>query len=755
MKKAKIFFILTLSLVALNSPAQLVVEPFQAKSPVDLRAKKVSPKVPSTLVLQKKAQTEERWSDCISQAKVNLKKHAVIKQWVMASYLVCAKEHADSSAKNINSLQLAIKAFDKDLEMQSQGPWKDSLFSAMIDARIALLLASVKTDSKMAWEQVEILLSHASLLDKSQIATIYLKAGELAQAKAQLKAAQNFFEESLSRQESRSVRDKLNSVLFALGEVKNEASKSVDSPERITEEEEKFETRVRSANKESDNLALLDDCVVYLLSYPNGRRAKWAHDKVTDIYLNLFDKSSDGNSSEVREQALRTILKADASRLADWAKILHRRGEFLGSLQLAEKALQTQGSSANAAVLLYIAGRSAQFTGAYAKAQKYFETYIAQHPAAEDVAEVHFRLALSHLRQAQASSAIAVFEKLLLLKKSDRYELSSLYWMVRSLQATNNPRALTLTDEILKKYPFSYYGLRLALERASGKLVWPTALEQKQTLKGNYYLLGFEKKAFSRMNLLAENSWLKEAYAEAMVLPTPRDAQAKVLLAQKLSHLEIYPGAIRLINEAGDLDPELRSLDVINLSLPDPHRSIVEGEASRQKLNPILIKSLIRQESAFGPYAISSSKAYGLMQLIGPTAQEVAGEIGLQNLKMPDQVFHPEINVKMGSYYISKMINQFGGNVPLGLAAYNAGPQRMKYFVKARPEVQIQTQKASSDAWDEMWFDEVPWFETSFYVKAILRNSIMYKLAEKAREPQPDQRLVSFGPVLWADLVLK
>lgn len=757
MNKFISFSLLVISFFVSQAHAQLVVEELKAKSPLDLPGKKTAAsKASNTLVQQKRAELEYRWSDCVGLAKTNLKKYSVIKQWVMVSYLTCATEQS-AAGKYIPQLQTAVKAFDKDPEMKWEGPWRDSLKEAAVNARLLLLESLLKSDQKAAWAEVETLLSSPDLIDKSQMAVVYMHAGELAQAKAQLKAAQNFYEESLLRQETRVARDKLNSVMFALGQTKSEIdnAKSNEGSEQLSEAEERFETRVKSAAKDNDNISLLEDCVSYLLSYPNGKRAKWAHDKVTDIYLNLSEKGSDSQFVGTRDQALKTILKSDSSRLSDWARILHRRGEFVGSLQLAEKALQSQSASANAAVLLYIAGRSAEFTGAYVKAQKYFEIYLSQHSAAEDAVEVAFRLALTHLRQSQASSAIAVFEKLLLMKRNDRYELSSMYWMVRSLQATNNPRALTLTDEILQKYPFSYYGLRLALERSSGKLNWPTALEQKQVLKGSYFMLSFEKKVLTRMNLLAENNWLREAYVEATLLPTPRDAQAKVLLAQKLNHLEIYPGAIRLINEAGDINPELRSLDVINLSLPSPHQLLVETEAVKQNLNPILVKSLIRQESAFGPYAVSSSKAYGLMQLIGPTAQEVAGEIGLQNLKMPNEVFHPEINVRMGSYYISKMITQFGGNVPLGLAAYNAGPQRMKNFVKSRIEVQGQMEKASSDPWDEMWFDEVPWFETSFYVKAILRNSIMYKLAEKARAPSPDQRLVSFGPVLWADLVLK
>jgi len=193
---------------------------------------------------------------------------------------------------------------------------------------------------------------------------------------------------------------------------------------------------------------------------------------------------------------------------------------------------------------------------------------------------------------------------------------------------------------------------------------------------------------------------------------------------------------------------------VITLTLPQIYKDLIQEQAIRQKLSPYLVRSLIRQESAFGPRATSTSNAYGLMQLIGPTAQEVATELGLRGISIPEDVFMPENNIQMGTYYIAKMIKQFAGHVPLGLAAYNAGPHRLKLFVEARKEVSDQMQKYSSDPLDEMWFDELPWYETSFYVKAILRNAILYQLAEKASAKDPDQRRVQFGSVLWANLVL-
>lgn len=718
-----------------------------------------------SLAQQKKAEGDRKWVECVNLARSNFGKYASIKGWILPSWLRCARELGEEK-KSTESLTQALKAVEANLSLQLAGPWKNQIFTEMVKARFVLIENTEKSNPTETWRQIDLLLEQKDRLDRPQKARLYEKAGELSQAKAQLKAAQFFYEESLSEQDAKATRDKLSSILFALNDKATEKKTTAETEEKglTSENEEKFEDRIRASVKSNDAMVLLEDCISYLNRFPTGRRAKWAHEKVLDIYSGLLelpssDKEKLERSQALQNRALSLMERADATRISEWARQLHRKSDYIGSQRLAEKALESLQKSNSAAILLYVAGRSSQIRGDYKRAKKHLEQYVEMHGGGEDVVEVLFRLGLTHIRLGQASSAVAIFEKLLAQKNIDRYELSSRYWLARCLQSTNNTRALTEVQMIMDKYPFSYYGLRLRLERGGGFLDWPTPLKATKPISGEYYLAPAQKKILDRLQLLANNGWFYEATLELADLPTPNEAMVKVLLAKKLTDLHLYPLAIRMINEAGDLDSDLRALDVVSMSFPQVYKNLIEAQSLKQKLNPTLVRSLIRQESAFGLRAVSTSNALGLMQLIPPTAQEVATELGMRNVLIPEDVFNPEINVQMGTYYIAKMIRQFGGNVPMGLAAYNAGPTRMNGFVHARTEIKDLMAQPSSDPWDEIWFDEIPWFETSFYVKAILRNAMIYKVSEKTFEAgvsaAADQRRVQFGSVLWSDLVLQ
>lgn len=94
---------------------------------------------------------------------------------------------------------------------------------------------------------------------------------------------------------------------------------------------------------------------------------------------------------------------------------------------------------------------------------------------------------------------------------------------------------------------------------------------------------------------------------------------------------------------------------------------MIKEASQKYKVPETLIQSVIKQESAFNPFAVSKAGAQGLMQLMPETAKE----LGVKD------VFNPKENINGGTKYLRELLNKFDGNVPLSLAAYNAGPKRV------------------------------------------------------------------------------
>ncbi len=109
--------------------------------------------------------------------------------------------------------------------------------------------------------------------------------------------------------------------------------------------------------------------------------------------------------------------------------------------------------------------------------------------------------------------------------------------------------------------------------------------------------------------------------------------------------------------------PPLRA----NRPSPQALEPIIQEASRRHKLPPALIKAVIRVESNFNPAATSPKGAQGLMQLMPQTAAE---------LQVQDP-YDLQDNVMAGSRYLRQLLEKFGFRLPLALAAYNAGPNRV------------------------------------------------------------------------------
>ncbi len=133
-----------------------------------------------------------------------------------------------------------------------------------------------------------------------------------------------------------------------------------------------------------------------------------------------------------------------------------------------------------------------------------------------------------------------------------------------------------------------------------------------------------------------------------------------------------------------------------------------------KKVNPIVILALIRQESGFNPKARSLPGARGLMQIMPSTAKDL-------QIKGVYELFDPQKNLKAGIMYFEKLLTTFDNNLVYALAAYNAGPNRVKQWIKT-------TFKSTNPLLE---IENIPFKETKQYVKLIYRNIFFYNLLHK------------------------
>ena len=138
-----------------------------------------------------------------------------------------------------------------------------------------------------------------------------------------------------------------------------------------------------------------------------------------------------------------------------------------------------------------------------------------------------------------------------------------------------------------------------------------------------------------------------------------------------------------------------------------------------QSHNWTLAHAIMRQESQFDKAAVSHAGARGLMQLMPGTARETSGKIAMAY--RPDALtVDTDYNIQLGSTYIQRMLDYYGGSYPLAIAAYNGGPGNVNKWLKTYGDP-----RTGSIGMME-WIEKIPLTETRDYVYRVLENAVMY-----------------------------
>jgi soluble lytic murein transglycosylase len=288
------------------------------------------------------------------------------------------------------------------------------------------------------------------------------------------------------------------------------------------------------------------------------------------------------------------------------------------------------------------------------------------------------------------------------------YRYPALYWAGRARELAGGDAA-ELYGQILADAPRSYYGLlasaRIGRANEGGATV-PISLptEPREAIAND--------PGFARVELLRRINLGEDAAQELedVVQDAAGDPIRLYGLAGAYVEVERYHMALRIMRrhfqaQATTGDPSLPRA-FWEMFYPWGWRDDVLAAAQDVKLDPYLVAAVVREESSYYPRAVSRTGARGLMQLMPTTARLLAPAGDLDD---------PVFNIQLGTRFLAGLLREFT-DPRLALAAYNAGPNRVRQWWAARRSDDI-----------EVFVEQIPFDETRLYVKKVVLSWDEYR----------------------------
>ncbi|MEW8208863.1 MAG: transglycosylase SLT domain-containing protein, partial [Candidatus Thiodiazotropha taylori] len=287
------------------------------------------------------------------------------------------------------------------------------------------------------------------------------------------------------------------------------------------------------------------------------------------------------------------------------------------------------------------------------------------------------------------------------LSASEKEQAQWQYWHARALTKLDRENeARAILKQLSQER--SYYGFMAANQLGVPPKLEHIALQSDQTISAVMALNPGLQRA-RELHMLKRPMSARREWNLALKKATPEELKAAAHLAQNWN----WPSQ-SIITLA-----KLRHWNDLELRFPLAHQETITGQARGHGIDRAWVYAILRQESAFISDARSSAGARGLMQLMPKTAKQVAKELKHSPLKL-DDLFRPEVNIRLGTGYLNKIYRQLQENPVLATAAYNAGPHRVKSWL---PD---QTQAT------DIWIETIPFHETREYLKRVLAYTVIY-----------------------------
>ena len=285
------------------------------------------------------------------------------------------------------------------------------------------------------------------------------------------------------------------------------------------------------------------------------------------------------------------------------------------------------------------------------------------------------------------------------------------YWLGKTYKKLGDKELSIEWYNKAAKYLTTYYGQLAFMElNPNAKFELSKDIEVKKEYR-DYF---FKKEIVKLIYLLDELD--EDKYTKHMLRHLANDnveGGSEILAAELSTNIERFDFAIQISKIASY---EKRFHNKYNYPIISTPKYI----NGRKIPESAFILSIIRQESEFDLSANSHAGAKGLMQLMPYTAKLVAKQANLPYSKSR-LTTDPEYNINLGSHYIAGLILEYEGAYPFAIAAYNAGPKRVRYWKK----INKNPQKNQINYID--WIELIKFKETRNYVQRVLENYNVYR----------------------------
>lgn len=451
----------------------------------------------------------------------------------------------------------------------------------------------------------------------------------------------------------------------------------------------------------------IDQLLLILNEFPQTDAAQKASSRLQTLAQTLPPKEVDF--------FIKDFARAPPKPLSQLARTLWERELQEPSIELHQKLITLHPFSESAQETEYFLGRLYEDKHDWKQARTHFQAFAQKNALSKFYKRALFKIGLLSYLLKDYEQAIYALNKYRVEVDHPNAKAEALFWMSRAYADKKQTQlSQQFKNELAFISPLSFYAFLV------GQL--PNTFPDPLPKYTSSHFSNSKNVELAKTFLASGLPRFAATILEKIDLKAEPQLSFEIaqLFGISKKHSPAMALSYDLIHRNYDQIPQV----LLEMIFPKEFRQDIETQAKKYTLPQGLLYAIVKQESAFQAEAQSPVGALGLMQLMPKTAERVALELERPSPTKND-LFSSEKNIELGAKYLHKLLTQFSGNLVYAIAAYNAGPEKVKTWITRWGNLP-----------QDLFIELIPFDETRDYVKLVLRNHAFY--AKLLSQPLPN-----------------